>query len=333
MRLDYESEIRQSVLSGSYKRPGATSMIQYARDVYLPWAQENKRSWINDRLHIKALEGFFGDKTFDQITRMLVRKFIKERRETDTVHETPRSVATVNRELACLRAIFSHAIEDGLASSNPCLKHKKDKGPSIPENNERTRYLTLDEQQRLLNQCVGARAHLRPIIILAIQTGMRRGEILSLRWPQVDLSRSLVYLPVTKSGRPQTVFLNDVARGILAELWAKACNRHGCVFVGGRKRKPDAPESLSTVKKAFAGACKDAGIANLHFHDLRHTCGVRLVETGAHPRIIQSVLRHSSLKMTERYTNPLEASKRAALERLSEFGMECQENAKKGVAR
>jgi len=114
------------------------TMIQYAEETYLPWAQENKKSARDDKLHIKTLRAFFGEKTFSDITRMLVKKFVKERRETPTKDERKRATPSVNRELACLRAIFSHAIEDGLADSNPCVKRKKEKGPALPENNERT---------------------------------------------------------------------------------------------------------------------------------------------------------------------------------------------------
>ena len=90
------------------------------------------------------------------------------------------------------------------------------------------------------------------------------------------------------------------------------------------------------MKKAFHGALNYAGLSDFHFHDLRHVTGTRLVETGAHPRVIQSILRHSSLKMTERYTHPQDTSKRYALEKLpnySESGAECQKSVKKGGIR
>src|SRR5262249_19344181 len=188
--LDYESEVRQSVLNSTYRQPASRiTMVQYAQETYLPWARENKKSSRDDELHIKTLKEFFGDKSFPEITRMLVKKFVKERRETPTNLGRKRATASVNRELACLRSVFSHAIEDGLAKSNPCVKRKKETGPALPENNERTRYLSPDEEIRLLFACVGRRAHLRPIVMLAIQTGMRRKEILTLTWPQVDLAR------------------------------------------------------------------------------------------------------------------------------------------------
>jgi integrase len=79
------------------------------------------------------------------------------------------------------------AVCEGIATSNPCLKVGK-----LREENRRDRYLTADEEKRLLAVCIGDRAHLRPIIIVAIHTGMRRGEILSLKWTQVDFSRGIM---------------------------------------------------------------------------------------------------------------------------------------------
>jgi hypothetical protein len=130
--LDYESEIRQSVLNGTYRRPASRmTMIQYAEETYLPWARENKKSSRDDDQHFKTLKTFFADKSFPEITPMLIKKFVKERRETPTKHGGTRTNATVNRELATLRAIFSHALEDGLADSNPCLKTQKGKGARV----------------------------------------------------------------------------------------------------------------------------------------------------------------------------------------------------------
>ena len=334
--LDYESEVRQSVLSGNYRRPASRmTMIQYAEETYLPWARENKKSSRDDALHIKTLRAFFGDRSFPEISRMLVKKFVKERRETPTNQGRKRAAASVNRELACLRAIFSHAIEDGLAGLNPCVKRRKEKGPALPENNERTRYLSADEEIRLLDACVGRRAYLRPIVMLAIQTGMRRKEILTLTWPQIDLARGIIRLPETKSDKPQEVVLNQAARAVLIELQGGPVGRQGYLFPG-HPRKDGTKGCLGDVKKAFYGALRDAGLSDFHFHDLRHVTGIRLVETGAHPRVIQSILRHSSLKMTERYTNPQDTSKRDALDRMPNYwesGAECQRNAKKGGMR
>lgn len=98
------------------------------------------------------------------------------------------------------------------------------------EDNQRNRYLLPAEEKRLLLQLDGPRAHLKPIVLLAIHTGMRRGEILKLRWAEVDSVRNLIYVTSTKSGKDRTVPLNDVARTVLTDL-KKQSNGSATVFV------------------------------------------------------------------------------------------------------
>jgi integrase len=164
---------------------------------------------------------------------------------------------------------------------------------------------------------------------------MRRKEILTLTRPQVDLARCIIRLPETKSGKPQEVVLNQAARNVLIELQAGAVAPKGYLF-HGKPKEDESERCIGDIKKAWHGALKDAGLSDFHFHDLRHVTATRLVETGAHPRVIQSILRQSSLKMTERYTDPQDASKRDALDRMpnySESGAECQKSVKKGGTR
>src|SRR4030095_4364186 len=115
---------------------------------------------------------------------MLIEKFKRTRLQTQTCDGRQRSVASVNRELSCISKIFSLAIRDGKASIKPCRPVKK-----YEEHNERNRYLLPEEEQRLLSALSGSRSHLRPIVQLAINTGMRRGEILALRWDWIDFPR------------------------------------------------------------------------------------------------------------------------------------------------
>lgn len=116
--------------------------------------------------------------------QMLIEKFKRTRLKEPTRSRRQRSVASVNRELACISKIFSLAIRDGKTDTNPCRQVQK-----YEEHNERNRYLLPEEEERLLGELSGSRAHLEPIIRIAINTGMRRGEILAMRWSWIDFAR------------------------------------------------------------------------------------------------------------------------------------------------
>src|SRR5262249_7089180 len=153
-------------------------------------------------------------------------KFKKVRLQTPTRSDRQRAVASVNRELACISKIFSLAIRDGKASFNPCRQVKK-----FEEHNERNRYLLSDEEQRLLSALSGTRSHLRPIVEIAINTGMRRGEILAMRWSWVDFARGYIHIPgaESKTGKARSVPMNQVVRDVLIEAQGGGA-RNGVVF-------------------------------------------------------------------------------------------------------
>jgi len=306
-----EARARLDVFEGRYGKPGGTeSFVKFAREVYLPWAKENKKSWQSDSYHVEVLASYFGKKTFAEITPMLVEKFKRDRKATLTNRESVRSAASVNRELACLSKIFSLAMTHKVVSFNPCLHVKK-----YREENERTRYLLPDEETRLVAQCVGERAHLRPLLVLAINTGMRRGEILKLTWRHVDFERSLIRLTsdITKSGKPREIPMNSEVRNQLLEL--RTSNNNGPVIPS-----PKTGKGIVDFKRAFRAACDKAEIEELHFHDLRHTFGTRAADAGADAFTIAELMGHSDLRMTKRYTHATDSRKRAAVENLVEYG-------------
>ncbi len=155
------------------------------------------------------------------------------------------------------------------------------------------------------------RAHLRPLILLAINTGMRRGELLSLAWRNVDFQRGVIHVTNTKTGRDRDVPMNSEVRSILLEL-QRQNEDEAFVF---RNRKTGV--NLTDVKHGFNGACTDAGLDDFRFHDLRHTAGTRLADAGADAFTIAEILGHATLQMTKRYTHATDERKRQAVEALS----------------
>ena len=168
-----EVTIRDSVYEGIYgKSVDAPKLRDFIAETFLPWAKANKRTWVHDKFRSRPLIKAMGNKTMDEILPILIEKYKRDRRLSKTVRGTERAPSTVNRELELLSKIFSLAIDQGLTIHNPCQKVKR-----FREDNERNRYLSDEEEPRLLSALTGPRASLRPLVVLAIHTGMRRGEL------------------------------------------------------------------------------------------------------------------------------------------------------------
>jgi integrase len=304
-----EAKIRLEIYEGKFGgESGSTRMVDFIDQTYLPWARSTKLSCRDDELNCKVLSDFFGGKAFNQISPLLIEKFKRERRDSMTRYGEQRKPASVNRELATLSRMFSLAMDNGLVASNPCTKVHK-----LREDNQRTRYLSAEEEERLMASLTGRRAHLVPLVRLAIHTGMRRGELLGLRWRNVDFLRGAIHVTKTKTNRDRDVPLNSEAREILLGLQRES---EGEEFVFSNKKTG---LNLTDVKKGFSSACREAGIQDFKFHDLRHTAGTRLADTGADAFTIAEVLGHATLQMTKRYTHATDKRKRAAVEALSGY--------------
>jgi integrase len=186
--------------------------------------------------------------------------------------------------------MLSIALREGWILRHPFSGSDTIISPS--DETKRTRILSRDEELLLLDACDERRAKLKPIIICALDTGMRRGEILSLRWRDVDLENKRINIQAmnTKTLRARSV---PITSRLLDEL--KTLPRRdpsGRVF-----------GVTDTVKRSWATAKRIAGITDLKFHDLRHTCATRLVQGGLPLAEVSRVLGHSSITTTFRYAN------------------------------
>ena len=283
-----EVAIRDSVYEGIYgKSVAAPKLRDFIAETFLPWAKANKRTWVHDKFRSRPLIKAMGNKTMDEILPILIEKYKRDRRLSKTVRGTERAPSTVNRELELLSKIFSLAIDQGLAIQNPCQKVKR-----FREDNERNRYLSDEEEPRLLSVLTGPRASLRPLVVLAIHTGMRRGELLSLRWANVDFERGLVHVmnshrEQTKSGHSRSIPMNRTAREQLLSLYRETGDTE-YVFVNRNTGQP-----RTDVKRGFRSACEKAGLEDFRFHDLRHTAATRLGDAGVDTRRIMAILEPS----------------------------------------
>ncbi len=240
----------------------------------------NKRSFRRDETIIKNLLPFFGGRWLFEITSLDVENYKRKRKEQV-------ATATVNREFACLRHIFTKAIEWDKLRENPAAKVKL-----FRIDNKRLRYLEREEMKKLIDACS---EHLKPIIIVALFTGMRKSEILNLKWRDLDFSQKIIYLLDTKNGEKREVYMNDIVYSVL--LGVKKHPDSGYVFCN-KEGKP-----YGNVRRSFATALRKTGIKDFKFHDLRHTFASQLTMAGIDLKTVQELLGHKTLDMTLRYAH------------------------------
>ena len=266
------------------------------------------KSHATAKLFLDVLRDYFGKRKMKAIKHADIETYKYNRLETPTRGGTQRSVASVNRELQLLRTVFIFAQRQGWIERNPF--HTGEPLINRAAENRRNRVLTYEEEDALLAQCVGNRAHLRPLIIAAVESGMRRGELFKLQWADVDLTNYSITIRAknAKAGKERTAIITDRLADELRRI-----------------RKPDSkPDELvfgvtTDVKHSFVSACKAAGIEDLHFHDLRHSFITRSAAAGILPTISMKLAGHEDLEMHARYLNPdaAEAERvRTALNRL-----------------
>jgi site-specific recombinase XerD len=261
------------------------------------FSKHNKKrsSFRRDTGIVKNLTLFFSTKRLDAITPMLIEHYKNRRRESDV------APATVNRELACLKHMFTIAHRDHLVIENPVKQVRL-----FRVDNEITNVLSKEDEVKLLDS---ASPHLKRIIVCALDTGMRLGEILSLTWRQVDVSRGVIRVEHTKSGKPREIPISERLRTTLG----RAGVHDEPVFVGPKG------VGVSSVKTAMNAALRRAGLTTkgYRFHDLRHTFATRLIEHGVDPFTVQELLGHQSITTTQRYAHPARKSKVEAIKKLS----------------
>lgn len=243
--------------------------------------------------YLRALRAHFGKTPLNSITHQSLMKFRQVRLQTPTFHGRQRQIASVNRELALMRKMLGTAVREGWMKKNPF--QSGDPLISAADERKRERILSFEEEKELLNQCNGPRSHLRPIIICALDTGLRRGEILSLKWSDVDFGKLTIKVQAenAKTMKERLVPMSKRLRAELDRLHEFAVDIHeGSVF-----------GITDNFKCAFATALRRAKITGLRFHDLRHTFASRMVGAGLPLAELARILGHASVTTTYRYTN------------------------------
>lgn len=260
-----------------------------ALDRYLDTVSVHKRGYQQEFWRVSVIKRHpVAQKMMDEVTTVDIASYRDERlSQMNTRTGKPISGNTVRLELALLSALYNLAkVEWGTCRTNPVEIVRKPK-PSPG----RDRRLTSSEERRLSKYFQVRNTELYTIFHLALETGMRQGEILSLQWEHIDLQHGVAHLPVTKNGSVRDVPLSRRARNLLHELPVQLS---GTVF----------HYKSTGFKSAWRVALQKLKIENLHFHDLRHEAISRLFELGTlNVMEVAAISGHKSLNMLKRYTH------------------------------
>lgn len=229
-----------------------------------------------------------------------------------TYRGTKRSPSTVVRYLAALSHAFRIAVQEwGWLDDNPMRKVSKPGEPS-----GRVRYLSNSERKRLLDACKDSKnPYLYIVVVVALATGMRQGEIMNLTWDCVDLEKGRVTLHETKNGERRVVTISGYALELLNEL---ECKRRIDTHLLFPARKGQKLQKSADLRSPWLVALRKAEITNFRFHDLRHCTASYLAMNGATQMEIAAVLGHKTLQMVKRYSHISEEHSADVLQRMNE---------------
>jgi len=302
-----EARERARILDGRHgirRQPDIT--FKAFAEIYLrDHADLQKRSAKRDREILKTLNRFFGPVILHEITPHRIEQFKRDRLNgtwrafRQKTNANPVKPGTVNRELDTLKSILSKAVEWKYLVDSPARGVKR-----FRLQNRRTRILSPDEQRRLLDACVKM-PKLQALLKLALITGARIGELLTLRWE--DCQDGYLTFWHTKNGKVRRIPITET----LAALLTSRPRIHPWVFTNAKTGKP-----YTTIRKVFERALKRAKITtgDVTVHTLRHTALSRMIEHGLDDYTVMSISGHSSTRMLERYTHPTLERRIAALD-------------------
>ena len=291
--VNRRKQVREGEIIETRKRKN-NKFAELAKD-YLEWA-ERQKSFRDKRLLVKQLVDRFGTLKVRELNTKMIQKWQSEQLKGNMP-------ATVNRKLTVLKHMIKTGADWEMASEDTLKRVYKVK--QLKEENTRLRFLNIEDCQTLIDCCA---EHLKPIVTVALHTGMRLSEILNLKWSQVDIKHEFILLDITKNGERReipidntlTMMFNNMLRGFESKY----------VFAG----KDGDP--YKSVKRSFSTALKKAGIIDFRFHDLRHTFASHLVMAGVDLTSVKELLGHKSLAMTTRYAHLSPSHKRKAVNTL-----------------
>jgi integrase len=294
-------KIRAQIVEGRFfEKPKEEShTFKELMERYLTEHAARRANRQREQYCVNNLKGFFGNPQLCQVTPKQIVTY-KNKRFADGVKP-----ATINRELTTLKKAFNLARREWeWCDDNPVCRVSMER-----ENNTRDRWLTAEEEMRLVN---AALPWFREVVIFALNTGMRMGEITALTWAGVDLFRRTVTVFRSKNGERRTIPINQTVLVLLKHKHSKRDNTTDLVFTSQAGTAVDG----ANIRRALASALKTSKIQDFHFHDMRHTCATQMVQAGVDLYKVQRILGHKSPIMTQRYAHHYPESLRDGVEAL-----------------
>ena len=282
-----EAKIRTEIIEGKYyekpiynERTFLPLIAKFMKEYAPKKSVSMQRSYTASSKHLIP---FFGNINLLLITAKKISKYKVLRYEEGV------SPATINRETAMLSRMFTIAVEEWeWLDHKPFLRIKKEK-----ENNVQEKYLTSDEEKRLIENCP---EWLKGLVVFSLNTGLRQNEQLSLTWERVSLQRRDILILETKSGRPRSIPLNKTAIGVLERNAKTRSIKNDLVFFSNCGTKLN----NCNLIRAFKRAVKRTGISDFTWHGLRRTFATRLAHRGLDIYKISRLLGHEDVQTTQR---------------------------------
>lgn len=295
---DTESAIREGrhFKTSEAKRHTLAELIdRYIRDI-LPQNPKKERDCLPRLLWWKAA---IGNHTLADVTPALIAECRDKLAGAITVRGKPYAPASVLRYMSALSHAFTIAVKEwGWIDDTPMRKVSK---PSLPRG--RVRFLSDDERARLLKVCKESSSpYLYPVVVLAVSTGMRQGEIMGLTWDVVDLNRGRAILHETKNGERRAVAITGHALELLKEM-NKVRRIDSKLIFPAKEITPNKKQKPMDLRTPWKTAVRKAELSDFKFHDLRHSAASYLAMNGASLAEIAEVLGHKTLQMVKRYAH------------------------------
>ena len=311
--MQEEVKIQQSLHIEGFERRGKTLTEAIEKfldnEPYHPYRTAHLREWQKSLQH-KVLLANINSPDINEIT---------SKWKKIGPFKIPLQPATLNRYLSSLSLLFESAKKWGWIVKNPVKESQKFKEPA-----GRVRYLNDEERDKLFLACrKNSYRPLELIVLIAISTGMRKEELMSLRWSQVDLQNGNIILNRTKNGSQRRVYLRGSALNKMKD-YSKIRRIDTDLLFPGKNISPvtakaskNAKDRSFDIRKPWNRAIKDAQIDNFHFHDLRHSCASYLAMCGASHLEIAEILGHKTLELVKRYAHLSDTHTASVVERMN----------------